>query len=267
MRFQGIFDAQMTVLCGGLNLSAEQYFLPGLLAFVFFNTATEVNLFSERRIIANQNMLRTILTIMLLCPLSSQAQSAAPDPMSLPTRDAHQDLTIVADPYLRGSRYSKDLFGKNSFYNAGIIAIDVYFRNDSNAPIRLNVATVELVISQPGQDRQRLGALSPEDVADRTLLTATSDIRARRPFPFPNSSSGSGHSKEWIEMTNTLRPIAIGNNVFPPHATTHGFLFFDLNHNVDAIRSSHLYIPDLTFTPDNKALFFFEIDLAATVSR
>ena len=142
MRFQGIFDAQMTVLCGGLNLSAEQYFLPGLLAFVFFNTATEVNLFSERRIIANQNMLRTILTIHAAVPAQRvRPRAPLPDPMSLRTRDAHQDLTIVADPYLRGSRYSKDLFGKNSFYNAGIIAIDVYFRNDNNAPIRLNLAT------------------------------------------------------------------------------------------------------------------------------
>jgi len=212
-------------------------------------------------------MLRAILTIVVFFPLSAAGQSAPPDPMSLRTRDAHQDLTIVADPYIRAARYSKEVFGKDSFYAAGIIAIDVFFRNDNSVPIRLNTGTIELVISQPGQDRQRLGALSPEEVADRTLLTANSNIRARRPFPFPGSSSGSGHSKDWTEMTTTLRSVALGTDVLPPHATTHGFLFFDLNHDFGAIRNSHLYIPDLAFMTDNKALFFFEIDLADVPSR
>lgn len=212
-------------------------------------------------------MLRAILTIVMLFPVGALGQSAPPDPVSLPARDSHQDLTIAADPYLRAERYKKEVFGKNSFYNAGIIAIDVYFKNDNNVPIRLNPGTIQVVISQPGQDRQRLGALSPEDVADRTLLTANSNIRAHRPFPFPGSSPGSGHSKDWVEMTTTLRSVALGTDVLPPHATTHGFLFFDLNHDFGAIRNTHLYIPDLAFMTDNKALFFFEIDLADAPSR
>ncbi|HXP80454.1 MAG TPA: hypothetical protein VN976_11155 [Verrucomicrobiae bacterium] len=212
-------------------------------------------------------MLRAILTIVMLFPLGALGQSAPPDPMSLPARDSHQDLTIAADPYLRAERYKKEVFGKDSFYAAGIIAIDVYFKNDNNVPIRLNPGTIQLVISQPGLDRQRLGPLSPEDVADRTLLTANSNIRARRPFPFPGASSSSGHSKDWVEMTTTLRSVALGTDVLPPHATTHGFLFFDLNHDFGAIRNTHLYIPDLAFMTDNKALFFFEIDLADAPSR
>lgn len=212
-------------------------------------------------------MLCAILTIVMLFPLGALGQSAPPDPMSLPARDSHQDLTIAADPYLRAERYKKEVFGKDSFYAAGIIAIDVYFKNDNNLPIRLNPATIQLVISQPGLDRQRLGPLSPEEVADRTLLTANSNIRAHRPFPFPGSSSSSGHSKDWVEMTTTLRSVALGTDVLPPHATTHGFLFFDLNHDFGAIHNTHLYIPDLAFMTDNKALFFFEIDLANAPSR
>ena len=212
-------------------------------------------------------MVRAILTLVILLPLNALGQSAPADPMSLPTRDAHQDLTIVADPYLRAERYKKEVFGKDSFYVAGIVAVDVYFRNDNNVPIRLNPSTIQLVISQPGQERQRLGPLTPEEVADRTLLTANSNIRAHRPFPFPSPSSGSGRSKDWTEMTTTLRSVALGTDVLPPHATTHGFLFFDMNHDFSAIRNAHLYIPDLAFMTDNKALFFFEIDLADTPSR
>ena len=203
----------------------------------------------------------------MLFPLGALGQGAPPDPTSLAARDSHQDLTIAADPYLKAERYKKEIFGKDSFYAAGIIAIDVYFKNDNNVPIRLNPETIQLVISQPGLDRQRLGPLSPEEVADRTLLTANSNIRAHRPFPFPGSSSGSGHSKDWTEMTTTLRAVALGTDVLPPHATTHGFLFFDLNHDFSAIHNTHLYIPDLAFMTDNKALFFFEIDLANAPSR
>ena len=212
-------------------------------------------------------MLRAILTIVMLFPLGALGQSAPPDPMSLPTRDAHQDLTIVADPYLRAERYKKEVFGKNSFYAAGIIAIDVYFKNDNNvadSPQPRNDPTGHFS-ARPGSPAS--GRLSPEDVADRTLLTANSNIRAHRPFPFPGPHPSSGHSKDWIEMTTTLRSVALGTDVLPPHATTHGFLFFDLNHDFDAIRNTHLYIPDLAFMTDNKALFFFEIDLAAAPSR
>jgi hypothetical protein len=212
-------------------------------------------------------MFREILMIAMLFPTGVAAQSAPADAVSLPAHDTHQNMTIGADPYMKAERYSKELFGKNSFYAAGIIAIDVYFRNDNDAPVRLNLETIQLVISSPGQDRQRLGPLPPEDVADRTLLTANSNIRAPRPFPFPSSSAGSKHSKEWTEMTGALRSVALGTDVLPPHATTHGFLFFDMNHNFAAIRNTHLYIPDLAFMTDNKALFFFEVDLAEARSR
>ena len=214
-------------------------------------------------------MLRRFLIFAMFLPACAwaQAQSAPADPMSLRARDAHQDLTIIADPYLRADRYKKETFGKDSFYNAGIIAIDVYFRNDNSAPIRLNGNTIELIISQPGQDRQRLGPLSPEDVADRTLLKAESNIREHRPFPFPGTGSSSGKSKDWVQMTTTLRSVGLSTDLLPPNATTHGFLFFDLNHQFDAIHNSHLYIPDLAFMTNKKALFFFEIDLADVPQR
>ena len=212
-------------------------------------------------------MLLRMFVLSLLLPAGALAQSAPPDPMSLKTRDAHDNLTIIADPYLSAARYTKETFGKNSPYAAGMVAIDVYFRNDNDLPIRLNPGTIQLVISQPDQDRQRLGTLSVEEVADRTLLTANSNVRARRPFPFPNPTSGPGHNKDWVEMTAGLRSVALGTDILPPHATTHGFLFFDLNHDIGAIRYSHLYIPDLSFMTTNKALFFFEIDLAEARSR
>ena len=219
------------------------------------------------RIIAIQNMLRATLTIVLLFPLGVPAQNAPSDPLSLRAREAHQNLTIAADPYLSPERYKKEMFGKTSPYLAGIVAIDVYFRNDSDLPIRVNPETMQLVVSQPDRERQHLNALSPEEVADRALLKGDSNISARRRFPIPIPSSDSKHSKEWTEMSTTLRSIALGTDVLAPHSTTHGFLFFDLNHDFDAIHFSHLYIPDLAFMTNHEALFFFEIDLADSPTK
>jgi hypothetical protein len=207
-----------------------------------------------------------IVIVLLLCPLGALAQTAQPDPSAMPAHDVHQDLIIAADPYISASRY-KGTFGKKSPYDAGIAAIDVYFRNDNDKPIRLNLDTIELIISIPGEDRQRLGPLAAEDVADRALLKADANPSPRRPFPFPSPSLNTGKSKAWQEMVTSLRAVALGTDVLPPRATTHGFLFFDMNHNFDALRQSHLYIPDLAFMTDKKALFFFEIDLAAAPFR
>jgi hypothetical protein len=208
-------------------------------------------------------MLYRILVLTLLWPFGAFAQTAQVDPLTLRTRDVHQNLTIVVDPYLSADRYDKGLFGKTSPYEAGIAAINVYFRNDNDSPIRLNLDTIRLVISTPGEERQRLEPLSPEEVADRALLKARANPPAtRRPFPFPGSPSNSGRGKSWNEMASTLRSVVLSTEVLPPHATTHGFLFFDMDHQFDAIRHSRVYIPDLSFMTDKKALFFFEIDLS-----
>jgi hypothetical protein len=202
-----------------------------------------------------------ILVVLLLLPLGALAQTAPPGPMALHTRDSHQDLLIVADPYVTAERYTAP-FGKNSPFAAGIAGIDVYFRNDNNAPIRLNLNTIKLVVSMPGEERQRLAPLSPEEVANRALLKANANPKVPRPFPFPNGG-GNGKGKAWNEMDMLLRSLAVPTDVLPPHETTHGFLYFDLNHDFKAIQHAHLYIPDLSFMTDKKALFFFEIDLGA----
>jgi hypothetical protein len=207
-------------------------------------------------------MLYRLLVLIMLCPPGAFAQSAQVDPLTLRTRDLHQNLLIVADPYLSADRY-KGPFGKMSPYEAGIVAIAVYFRNDNDSPIRLNLETIRLVVSPPGEDRQRLAALSPEEVADRALLKANANPSVpRRPLSFPGYGSKSGKGKAWDEMATSLGSVVLATDVLPPHATTHGFLFFDMNHQFDAIRHSRVYIPDLSFMTDHRALFFFEIDLS-----
>jgi hypothetical protein len=205
-------------------------------------------------------MIYRLLALTLLWPPGAFAQTAQVDPLTLPTRDTHQNLTVAADPYVSADRYSKTLFGKTSPYEAGIVAINVYFKNDNDAPIRLNPSGVLLTISVPRQDHEKLLPLTPAEVANRAILKARANPSASR-LPFPRSEGTSGKGKAWDEMNSMIQSLVLSTDVLPPHATTHGFLFYDVDHQFDAIRYSTVYIPDLFFMTDKKALLFFEIDL------
>jgi hypothetical protein len=199
------------------------------------------------------------MIVALLCAPCVLAQSAPADPFALQTRDSHQKLLVVADPYVAADRY-KGALSKKSPYEAGIMAVDVYFRNDNDAPIRLNLGTIRLEVSLPGEDHQQLEPLLPEEVADRTLLKANTSPKAPR-LPIPTARITKSKGKDWSEMVDALKTIALSTDVLPPHASTHGFLFFDMGHHFDAIRYAQVYIPDLAFMTDKSALLFFEIDL------
>src|SRR5690242_700669 len=66
---------------------------------------------------------------------STPAKAGSADPAALPTtRDSHQGLLVAADPYTSSDRY-KEKFGKHTPYEGGLIAIDLFFRNDNDLPI------------------------------------------------------------------------------------------------------------------------------------
>lgn len=193
---------------------------------------------------------------------SSAAVKASIDPATLPAHDSHQGLLVAADPYISADRY-KDRFAKRSPYEGGILAIEVFFRNDNDLPIRINLNTMQLLVAEPGESRQRLEPLAPEEVADRVLAKRPKDPTPR--FPVPRvGPPPTKRDKNWEEFAGNLRAAALSSDLLPPHATTHGLVYFDVDRHYDWISNSRLEIPDLAFMNDSKPLFFFEIDLAAS---
>lgn len=184
------------------------------------------------------------------------------DPASLPARDSHQGLLIAADPYTSADRY-KAKFGKRTPYDGGILAIEVFVRNDNDLPIRINPKTTQLLIGAPGEARQHLDPLSPEDVADR-VLAKEKDPTPRFPIPRVGPPPPK-HDKNWEEFAGTVRSAAFATDLVPPHGTTHGFVYFDINRHYDWLGTARFDVPDLSFVNDTKPLFFFEIDLAPAV--
>ncbi len=195
----------------------------------------------------------------LFAPVALHAQV---DPNSLPAHDVHQGLLIAVDPYISATRY-KDKFGKHTPYDSGILALDVYFRNDGSAPIRVNLSTIRLLMGEPGGERQKLEPLSAEDVADLVLLKPPKEPTARRmPLPLPGGAPKSARDKNWQAFASVLRASAMSSEIIAPHGTAHGLFYFDVNHRYDWLSNAQLEVPDLSFMLDNKPFFFFEIDLA-----
>ena len=182
--------------------------------------------------------------------------AARQDPAAWPARDSHQGLLIAADPYITSAR-SEQKFGKKHPYSVGLLAIDVFLRNDTEAPLRINIDTIELKIATPGH-KQRLESLTAEDVAYRIVVPNGPAPRGRR-GPIPGVAGGK--QKEIAKMKDSLRYLMLQSDLVGPHNTAHGFVIFDIADHFEDTENSTLYIPDVSRYGSGDKLFFFEIDL------
>jgi hypothetical protein len=210
-------------------------------------------------------MLAVCAGLMTLCGIAllhSQAQvNTQPDPASLPAHETHQGVTVAVRPLVTEAAYKAQFTGKTP-YDAGILALEVFFRNDNDKPIRLKLDTMRLLVERPGQQRQRLEPLSAEGVADRVILQKPSDPRASRlPVPVPRIPS-SNRNKNWQEFAGRMRAAGIPSDIVGPKSTVRGFLYFDVDHHYDWLSDARLDVPDIAFMLNNEALFFFQVDLA-----
>jgi hypothetical protein len=193
----------------------------------------------------------------LACVAADAPAHAQTDPASFPALDSHQNILIAVQPWLDAAQY-KSRFGKKNPYDSGIVALDVYFRNDNDSPVKVDLTTIRLIVAQDQGDPQHIEPLTPEDVADTVLLTGPRPAKPSLPSIYPKG----GHDKEWNALADSLRAASLSSDLLPPHGTVHGCLYFDMDHHFGLLHDSHLYVPDLTFLVNNQVLLFFEVDLA-----
>jgi hypothetical protein len=204
----------------------------------------------------------SVATALLAAQTPLPAQQV--DPTALTAKDSHQGLLIAVNPDITADS-SRAAFGKHTPYDAGILALDVYFRNDNNEPVHIDLSTVRLFFGASGEQRQKLEPLPPDTVADLALMLPDKDPTTTRRSPIPSAFPKS-KGKDWNELDTLLRSKTMTRDVVPAHATVHGYLFFDIGHQFDSLSNGRLDIPDLSFTADNAALFFFQIELAPAVA-
>ncbi|HMD31045.1 MAG TPA: hypothetical protein VKG84_03980 [Candidatus Acidoferrales bacterium] len=193
-----------------------------------------------------------------------QQPAKSPDAAgALAARDLHQGLLIAADPVLTSDR-SQQIFGKKHPYGVGILALDVYLRNDTDGPMQVNLDTFELKVAAPGQSRQRIEPLTAEDAAFQIVLPDGPNPKQRR-GPLPGMGKTSGKSKDVAKMEESLRGQMLPGDMIGPHSTVHGFVFFDVDRHFEWVRNATLVVPDVRVVASGEKLFFFEVDLAPAV--
>jgi hypothetical protein len=199
------------------------------------------------------------------CTPAEPQQSSPSQPIKTSSLDSHDGLTIAADPWLSAERY-KSTFPKKSPYDAGVLAIKMTFRNDSDESIRIGIERIRLNLTFDESNRQDLPALTSELLADAVLRPRPKGpSKPRLPIPLPSSSGG--RDKHWQEYQKLAEDAGLHASVIAPHTSIEGLLYFDLQGQFDLLSSARLYIPDLISLEQNRALMYFDIDLSHPASR
>jgi hypothetical protein len=189
---------------------------------------------------------------------ASQAAQASPQP-SL-AHDKHDGLDLSADAYTDGER-AKKKFGKADPIPVGILPVEVFLRNELDQPVKIDLSTIQLEVRPPGGQRQDIDSLPPVDVA--RLIAHPGGAGGGSAPRLPHIGLPDFGDKKTESMADILRPLSLDADVVPPSASIHGFLYFDINHQISLVRNASLYVPDAMLIPSNQALMFFEVSLAA----
>lgn len=201
----------------------------------------------------------TLLLLPAAMLLAAVAPAAQQIPAGLP-RDSHQGVSLAVDAYTDAER-SRARFGKKHPHEKGILPVEVYFENEGNQAVRLELERIELVVRRPDGTRQRLGPLSLEDLLER-MLAETKPTATTRRAPIPLPPTRSRRSKDWEKLEEVMRPLLFEMTFLPPRTTVKGFLFFDVGGRFGWLDGAYLYVPELYRMPENEPLLFFEVPLA-----
>jgi hypothetical protein len=205
-------------------------------------------------------VLSFISPLLFLAGLAFGHQSTGVKTSSL---ESHEGMTVSARPWTDAVKY-KENFPKKSPYSAGIVAIQVSFRNDSDESVRIDLDNIRLMLFLGEDNRQELRPLTPEEVADLTLFKPNGkDPTIYRPkIPLPTGKPKAGRGKDWDEMEAAAQNAAVPSSVVAARSTVQGLLYFDLRRQWDLLNSAHLYLPNLVTMEKHHSLLYFEIDLS-----
>jgi hypothetical protein len=190
----------------------------------------------------------------------------AQQPLKASSVESHEGLTISVLPWTEAAQY-KEKFPKKSPYAAGILAVQVTLRNDTDDSVKVNLERVRLLVMLSDDNRQQIEPLSSAGVADVALNPIAKDPTARRKIPLPVGIPRGGHDKKWEELEKAARDAGIPGSVAAPHGTLAGLLFFNLQGQFDLLSTAHLYIPEVFVLEKNRSLTYFEIDLSRSTTN
>ena len=207
-------------------------------------------------------MRRAALRIPLLAAgLLGSFASAQQAPLRTAALESHEGLTVSATPWTDAAKY-KEKFPKKSPYAAGILAVQVSFRNDSDDSVKVNLSRIRLTVHLDAENTQELQSLSAEELVQAVLKPGGKDPTAtRKKLPLPVPLPRGGKDKNAEELQRQAQDAGVPTGVIAPRSTVQGLLYFDLQNQFDLLDTAHLYVPELVLMRGNRALTYFDIDL------
>jgi hypothetical protein len=185
------------------------------------------------------------------------AKTADAPTIVTPRQDRHDGLSISVDPYSEPGR-AKEKFGKANPLTVGILPIEVTMRNDTDRPIHVDLSTIQLEVHFSDDRHQEIDWLPAQQVASQVAHPKGPSAPSARRFPIGISSGGDSKTDK---LADILRPLSLDADIVPPKGKIHGFLFFDLNHDMSLVETASLYVPDVATVPPTKPMMFFEVPL------
>ena len=196
----------------------------------------------------------------LVLPAGVPGAAQQPDSLKTSSLESHEGMTVTARPWTSAALY-KEKFPKNSPYAAGIVAVQVAFRNDSDDSMKINLERIRLNVILSEDDKQALYPITSEHAADVITAPSTKDLTRKR-LPIPLGGPKVGKDKKWIEVEKMIREAGVQASVVAPHSTVQGLLYFDLRSQFDLLNTARLYVPEVVAIEKNHGLMYFEIDLS-----
>ncbi len=220
-----------------------------------------------RKVYYNPMRKLTLILPLLALSLMASQPGASQQPSSLKTTslESHEGMTITARPWTDPALY-KEKFPKKSPFAAGIIAIQIAFRNDSDDSMKINLERIRLNLTLSEEDHQALYPLTSEEAADVITRPSTKNLTTKR-LPIPLGGPKIGKDKKWIEVEQSIRDAGVQASVVAPHSSVQGLLYFDLRSQFELLNTAHLYVPEIVAIEKNRGLLYFEIDLSRSAER
>jgi hypothetical protein len=190
----------------------------------------------------------------------SQVKARFQETLKTSALESHEGVTISARPWTQAALY-KEKFPKKSPFAAGVLAVQISIRNDSDTGVKVGLERIRLTFRLEDDTNQELQSLTAAQLADAVLKPGGKDPTAKRRLPVPITTGGN-KGKDFTELQTAAQNAAVPTSVVGAHSTVQGLLYFDLQGQFDLLNTAHLYVPDVTVMGKQDGLTYFEIDLS-----
>src|SRR5258708_9039310 len=147
-------------------------------------------------------------------------------------------MTITDRPWTDCAHY-KEKSPKKWPFAAGVAAVQVAFRNDSDDSMKINLERIRLNVSLSEEDRQSLYPLTSEQAADVITHPGSKNVTMKR-LTIPLAGPKGGHDKKWEELEKSLNDAAVQASAVAPHSTVQGLFYSDLRSQFDLLHATRL---------------------------